>query len=699
MEKAVDGRELERAAKEDQKSTDTPSARPCTPSSQAEAGHKKTDDGVEEQRSVEQGEESVEPAVSGEDKSSPKADKAPRSPRKGRGGNKGSPSTQPSKSNVQVATRSPHPESHPPVLRLDSMIPGWFNKVSDASFPSTPKSVSMSSMRQLDSLSASMHSSAGPLSDSEQDEGDTGIQISENPDTSTSELVMPSIQMPSRRAFTERGRNLGSLTVLLTGPKREGKSSLIKALAQSTEDIVHIDYFPQEQDNDVEKEKKTKKSEDDRAQPQHRTEFHASTRPYPAWWSQEADHHVTKRRRTSTGDDLILDRNLHFLETRAEGTADIDSCITALERTLHSQRSSDPVSLRLLSNDTGTLIDLICYVTDKEPADAQADKLKRLSQLCNLVILLTHADLRNTEESDSLKSAWHSWLETHQIALVHLPPESPSSPPTQSTPSPSSTIPSIYSFSSAPSCTLESMDASLLMSSTPSLPSVPHPLLTPSDLPLLISQTLRPQAAAYLRHATARKFLTWRRRVLHPSDQTGGEGSHKLLSFEQYRAKEEREARERVGRWSEALRRRNVREREACERVARGERVSWLLERLGECARDGTMFGPESGRGGEEEEEKEEEQTGVKAAGTGKAGIGASHVLKGDRAERRRARRDGRAERRQRRRRRSDESGFGRHLARGLVLLQLVGSITVLGGAAIWLARQAGWDGELLAGF
>jgi hypothetical protein len=40
---------------------------------------------------------------------------------------------------------------------------------------------------------------------------------SEVMDSSASQLVMPSIKMPSRRPFTEKGKNIGRLKILLAG--------------------------------------------------------------------------------------------------------------------------------------------------------------------------------------------------------------------------------------------------------------------------------------------------------------------------------------------------------------------------------------------------------------------------------------------------------------------------------------------------
>ena len=81
------------------------------------------------------------------------------------------------------------------------------------SLPSSPKSSSSRSYRlsELDSVDDGTSQAIA----SSEDEADTG-QASEPLDTAP-QLVMPSIQMPSRRPFTERGRTTGRLKILLAG--------------------------------------------------------------------------------------------------------------------------------------------------------------------------------------------------------------------------------------------------------------------------------------------------------------------------------------------------------------------------------------------------------------------------------------------------------------------------------------------------
>jgi hypothetical protein len=80
--------------------------------------------------------------------------------------------------------------------------------------PSTPTSVSLHSLKlsdeefALDEIASQVVTSSG-----EEDEGDTEQGAS----SSFPQLVMPSIQMPTRRPFTAKGKAMGKLKVLVAG--------------------------------------------------------------------------------------------------------------------------------------------------------------------------------------------------------------------------------------------------------------------------------------------------------------------------------------------------------------------------------------------------------------------------------------------------------------------------------------------------
>ena len=81
-----------------------------------------------------------------------------------------------------------------------------------SSAPSSPKSLSTRSFRHSDDESLGGGSQAVVSSDEENNDLSASMDESIAP-----QLVMPSISMPSRRPFTEQGRNIGRLKILLAG--------------------------------------------------------------------------------------------------------------------------------------------------------------------------------------------------------------------------------------------------------------------------------------------------------------------------------------------------------------------------------------------------------------------------------------------------------------------------------------------------
>lgn len=153
------------------------------------------------------------------------------------------------------------------------------------------------------------------------------------------QLVMPSIKMPSRRPFTDEGKRIGRLKVLIAGDSGRplksslcefsstyhtssntgaGKTALIKAVAQTSDAIVHVDPIPSSPPSSARRSSPRNRtrlgsSGNDNGTNQIR-EIFASTKPLPEWWSDLDDSQVLKRRR-SVGGDTILDRNVCFIDT------------------------------------------------------------------------------------------------------------------------------------------------------------------------------------------------------------------------------------------------------------------------------------------------------------------------------------------------------------------------------------------------
>ncbi|KAL3425231.1 heat shock protein [Phlyctema vagabunda] len=187
---------------------------------------------------------------------------------------------------------------------------------------------------------------------------------------SAPQLVMPSIRMPSRRPFTDRGKDMGRLKVLVAGDSGIGKTSLIKAIVQSCEDIVHVDPIsvPPASTLSRRKSSKARSKSADLETTTHITEVYASTRAYPAWWSDLEESRILRRRK-SVGDS-VLERNLCFVDTPGYGTATscldcIDPIISYIESHLQkvtSTEASDSDLINMLSGGGGSQVDAIFYV-------------------------------------------------------------------------------------------------------------------------------------------------------------------------------------------------------------------------------------------------------------------------------------------------------------------------------------------------
>lgn len=96
------------------------------------------------------------------------------------------------------------------------------------SSPSSPKSISSRSFRPLDDISITDEiNSQAIVSGGEEEEEEEEDEAQETSPSahhhgvsdSSSQLIMPSIRMPSRRPFTERGKNIGRFKILVAGSK------------------------------------------------------------------------------------------------------------------------------------------------------------------------------------------------------------------------------------------------------------------------------------------------------------------------------------------------------------------------------------------------------------------------------------------------------------------------------------------------
>ena len=151
-----------------------------------------------------------------------------------------------------------------------------------------------------------------------------------------------------------------------------GKTSLIKSIVQVCEDIVHVDPLsPAMPSLQAARPKKSKPfgERSETTTTKQVTEVYASTRPYPAWWS-DIDESKVLRRRKSMG-DTVLERNLCFVDTPgySNGTPFAESIgpvirymESQLERTASATDMNDGDTLGILSGNGGFHVDIIFYL-------------------------------------------------------------------------------------------------------------------------------------------------------------------------------------------------------------------------------------------------------------------------------------------------------------------------------------------------
>lgn len=228
--------------------------------------------------------------------------------------------------------------------------------------------------------------------------------------------------------------------------------------------------------------------------------------------------------------------------------------------------------------------------------------------MTNVVPVLNKTDMLLPEETQSLKSQCQQ-LPTAVPKLPIFPSEQSNVDGSRLSLA-SATYP--YAVSCIPGPDTETMDASLLMSSEYIQP------LHHSELHLLVSELFDPTVLSYLRHTAAKKLITWQ--VTHPRLSTRSSSptspvlhqayspgltslsnsgilipstspslssldpstSYALARVTDHTQREERFAQIRLSKWAEELQMSLARERERYEKIARGERAVWLVERMGE---------------------------------------------------------------------------------------------------------------------
>lgn len=292
---------------------------------------------------------------------------------------------------VKTGDSSPYNPSQADLL-APSMSQSFASLSSQAplsSMPSSPKSFSNRSFRPSDEDSMDEGGSQA-IASSEDD--DVEPQIHSSMQDSAPQLIMPSIKMPSRRPFTERGKGLGRLKVLIAGDSGMqtnvrkvsriyhaytqiagvGKTSLIKSIVQTCEDIVHVDPLSPNLPSIEQlpsRKSLSKLSSASLRSTNKITEVYASTKPYPTWWSDIEETKVLRRRK-SMG-DTVLERNLCFVDTPgySHGMSRMESIESILQyveaqftKPFVDTTGSQGDFVSLLSGSGGFQVDVVLYM-------------------------------------------------------------------------------------------------------------------------------------------------------------------------------------------------------------------------------------------------------------------------------------------------------------------------------------------------
>lgn len=406
-----------------------------------------------------------------------------------------------------------------------------------------------------------------------------------------------------------------------------GKTTLIKSIVQLCPHIVHVDPLSSpsssllpssvlSSSSTSKRKSKGRASSSSHLEIQSTTritEVYASTRAYPHWYA-ELDDGKQGRRRRSSGEKArggVLERNVCFVDTPGfTGGTGGTSCMEAVTPIIgyvefQLERSAglgvggmtvltDGMLMSLLSGRGGAGVDVVFYLISERITPPDLHTLRRLSQLTNVIPLIARSDTLSPSDLSRLKSDIASDLKTAGIETFSFHASfSSSSPPGGGGGVTEVEVEGgLYAVSSRMGGEGEEgeMEASLLMS-----PDYVPPLHT-SDLPLLISAVFSPDGVAQLRHFAARKAVRWlRSRINTNSSMALSRGlvvpsqGLTLGRVDEHSRREEQRAQVRLANWAADLARSMANERARFEALKRGERATWLLDRVSEQVAEGAI--------------------------------------------------------------------------------------------------------------
>jgi len=337
---------------------------------------------------------------------------------------------------------------------------------------------------------------------------------------------------------------------------------------------------------------------------------------------------------------------------------------------------------------------------DTLPTDVEC--IRKLCDLTNVIPIVAKADSLTEERITSLKNQFHQRAQDAGIKPFLFGTQLPREPDGLEPRPP-------YAVSSEKTTDMEVMDASTLMS-----PDYVQPLLV-SELGTLVEKLFDRDNLAWMRHSAAKKLAHHRgdfssvlpKTAPPPNAIPGAPGglgwrgvsgasmnssiaslsesppSYTIARLKDYTRHEERMAQVRLAHWATDLQRSLQNERDRYAALARGDRAVWLTEKLSECVIDGSLV-PISQTPG---------FCGLHIP-VGEKGPNGLHAMRSHGAYNEYRFTDMSPH---------DPLGVVRWIddlgRRGWVLVQIVSSVGVVGGLALWLARTWGLSTKSLSDF
>ncbi|KZL67397.1 heat shock protein [Colletotrichum tofieldiae] len=404
------------------------------------------------------------------------------------------------------------------------------------------------------------------------------------------QFIMPTINVPSRRPFTETGKSLGRLKLLVAGRSGLGKTTLIRAIGQYCPHIVHVDpTMPVAMASTGLLPANTLPNDPPIVQGTFQiTETFASTKPYPPWWKESVQ--ASPISSTGSADDTILDRNVCLVDTPgyqetcrpADTVGQVAQYVESHFQKNRLDGLEDPDVLKTVGGSGGLLVDAVLYTIPSSGLNStDFQYIRQLESLTNVIPLLARADTLTPEQITASKEHIAKQLAEEGLRLFTFAPLTSNVKK-----------PDIYAISSELGSDPDVMDASLLMSSEYMQP------LMPTDLSHLLESIFSVDGATWLRHAAATKLLDWRLR--HPRTSNGSAGfalqteaytERRLLRTRtgsltplamsrvpSYARYDERFCRVQLTNWAADLQRSLANERAVRERIGREQAATWIRE-------------------------------------------------------------------------------------------------------------------------